>query len=66
MTLNNYIKKLNALKKEGYGNLTLIYSIDEEGNEFKDVFYAPSAGTLDDDGYFIVEESKEKTHICIN
>ena len=65
MKLNDYIKKLQKLKKEGYGELDLVYSIDDEGNGYSDVQYEPVAGNIED-GFFISVDNAEKTHICIN
>lgn len=64
MKLDEYIKVLQDLKKK-YGNLELVYSSDEEGNSFNKLFYAPSAGELDEDENFN-SESEVKNAICIN
>jgi len=66
MKLNDYIKKLQKLEKEGYGELDIIYAKDDEGNAYSEVFFNPSVGYLDEDGGFLSKENAEKTHICIN
>lgn len=46
MTLFEYIYNLNTIlnKNPNYANLNVIYSIDDEGNEFRQVFCTPSLG----------------------
>jgi hypothetical protein len=43
MTLKEYAKQINALVKEGHGAKVVYYAVDEEGNGFKPVVYAPTA-----------------------
>jgi hypothetical protein len=49
ITLKEYIKQLKKLEKE-HGHKFVVYSIDDEGNDFKYVFYRPSSGYLLDKG----------------
>jgi hypothetical protein len=42
MTLNEYITHLLMVQKAGYGGNEVWYSIDEEGNGFYPIAYAPS------------------------
>ena len=43
MKVSDFIKALEEIKKE-HGDLELIYSSDDEGNEFDRVCYSPSVG----------------------
>lgn len=63
MKLNEYIKNLQELQKKGCGNYPLVYSIDDEGNAFKQVVFAPSLG-VSDGNYF--NASEYGNCICIN
>lgn len=68
---------IEALKEliEKYGDLELIYSHDDEGNNFQKVFYSPSVGMCEGD-YYVKFYTKEDTEylnkpykpncICIN
>lgn len=54
MKLKEYLEKLNQL---AYNNQELleydvVYSRDDEGNGYQEVCYDPSAGYLDEDGYW--------------
>jgi hypothetical protein len=66
MTLEKYITKLNKLveKHPESLNMKVVFSIDEEGNEFKPVIYDPSIGNYID-GDFKVALSKCNS-VCIN
>lgn len=50
MTLAEYIKGLNALIKRNpiAKDLTVIYSSDEEGNEYKRVIFSPAIAQVHD------------------
>lgn len=63
MKLNQFIKELQVLKKI-HGNIDLVYSKDDEGNGFSEVFYSPTAGNFND-GEFN-EKSEDINVICIN
>jgi len=70
MKLSEYIKKLQQYEKE-YGHLKVIYSVDDEGNDFKNVIYSPSLGYYDGEEYTFEEEDEDYFHedvncICIN
>lgn len=47
MMLKEYIALLKPLVKL-HGNKTVFYSCDEEGNDFKPVYYSPSIMNLSD------------------
>lgn len=72
MNLKNYIESLNQFKKE-YGNLEIVYAVDDEGNAFNKVLFAPTLGQFDN-GKFISSQdfsdlkiSKNNINsICIN
>ena len=75
MTLKKYLKHLNKIVEKNPEALKyeLIYSKDDEGNEFSKVLYKPSLGFLDDDDEYIDENSddwgeieEELNAICIN
>lgn len=42
MTLQEHTNYCLALIKQGYGGLKIIYSVDDEGNEYKEVYNKPS------------------------
>ncbi|RLD64314.1 MAG: hypothetical protein DRJ01_00950 [Bacteroidetes bacterium] len=46
MKLSEYIKALNEALKD-YGDLDVVYSIDDEGNDYKEVHFIPSVGYYD-------------------
>ena len=46
MKLSEYIKSLNESLKN-YGDLDVIYSSDDEGNDFKEINFIPSVGYYD-------------------
>lgn len=48
MTLSEYIKHLQKLEDD-YGDLKVIYSKDDEGNEYQDIEFRPSLGFIDFD-----------------
>ena len=45
MKLKEYLKKLEDLY-EKYGDIELYYSIDDEGNDYREVYYNPSFNYL--------------------
>lgn len=73
MKLKEYIEKLNKLYKE-HGDLELIYSKDDEGNEFSYLNFDPSLVNYIPADYNVVSdedleeysESEYKKVICIN
>ena len=50
MKLNQLIKNLQEIKKE-VGNVDVVYSIDDEGNDFRPVYYEPTLGRLVDNEF---------------
>ncbi len=69
MKLKDYRKSLNKLVKEFPELLEceVIYSIDNEGNDYKKVYYMPSAGILHNGKFFGEYETKRKINvICLN
>ena len=75
MTLEKYLKHLNKIVEKNPEALKyeLIYSKDDEGNDFKAVSYKPSLGFLDDDCEYTAKDSEdwdeleeEPNVICIN
>ena len=73
MKLQQYIEKLQELLKE-HGDLELIYSTDDEGNEYNTVNFNPSIVNyiesdrclIDDDDLEEYNESDYQKVICIN
>ena len=73
MKLSEYIKNLNETFKS-YGDLDVVYSIDDEGNDFNRIAFAPSVGHyFEEEREWITEEdidySIEGIHInsiCVN
>lgn len=73
MKLKEYIEKLNKLYKE-HGDLELVYSKDDEGNEFNYLNFDPSLVNYIPSDYNVVsdedleeyDESEYKKVICIN
>ena len=65
MLLSEYIKKLHAIFKE-HGDLPLIYSKDDEGNEFRPVVYDPSVGNYNEADREFSDEIDGVKHVCIN
>jgi len=64
MKAKEYINHLQKLIEE-YGDLDLISSKDDEGNEYNPVYYAPSVGKYKD-GEFNTCSKKNINAICIN
>ena len=75
MTLDDYIKYLTRLRNNNpnSGGWKVIYAKDDEGNNFKPVYYQPGVGIFDDrENEFISnwEEIKDREEeinaVCIN
>lgn len=80
MTLKEYIDALtHILKKDPkiYGKMKVVYAVDEEGNDFKEVFYKPNIGHFEKSGSMgdfspvvkgstETEEGKSPNAVCIN
>lgn len=48
ITLNKYLEELQKLKDEGYGELPVIYSSDNEGNSYHPVTFLPDVCLVED------------------
>lgn len=76
MKLEQYIKQLSELVEANpeYSKLDVIYAIDDEGNDFNKIGFAPSLGNLSSDGDFtqvenfedIDEDDQVINSVCIN
>lgn len=54
MKLNEYIKNLQALEAKGYGELEVIYAVDDEGNAYHSVWSEPDLVMVEDlEEYFM-------------
>lgn len=73
MKLQQYIEKLQELLKE-HGDLELIYSSDDEGNEYRKLYYDPSLVNYIESDYCVIheddldewDESEYEKVICVN
>lgn len=76
MKLKEYIEKLKELEKD-YGEMILIFSIDDEGNGYRKVIYEPCPMQMDNLAEYClekIESEDEDGHpidivpncICIN
>lgn len=67
MKLSEYIKDCEKVL-EKYGDLDLVYSSDDEGNEFQKVNWGPSAGVFIGEyrGEWIPEEDLQEHYDYIN
>ena len=73
MKLTKYIEKLQELLKE-HGDLELIYSTDDEGNEYRKLHYDPCIVNYIESDYCIIHEEDLEEYnetdyqkvICIN
>jgi len=69
MKLKEYAKKIATLAR-AFPNASVVYSIDDEGNDFREIQYQPSQGLFIKDGYngeFQEAENSSKVNaICIN
>lgn len=69
MKLKEYAKCINKLLKKYGGDLEVIYSIDDEGNDFNYIIMNPEVGVLSRNGFTPIKmmESEETPNIiCIN
>jgi len=60
MKLKDYATMISKLAKR-YPNLEVVYAVDDEGNAYHPVVYAPSVMTVGV-GY----DEKEETVLCLN
>ena len=67
MKLSKYIQNLQDFLKT-YGDHTVIYSRDDEGNGYQEVHYEPSLGYFGEGEYIQDEEdsSLQMNAVCIN
>lgn len=73
MKLKDYIKGLQAMLKV-YPTADVVYAIDEEGNAFHPVEFAPGAGYYDkrEQSFYpegqedFIEEKRKVNAVCIN
>lgn len=75
MKLKEFLENLNNLVKEDPKSLDLevIYSIDDEGNAFRSVYFEPTKGRFDSDEFLSGDQLEERDRdeseinaICIN
>lgn len=68
MQLKEFLQHLNELVKKHPDaiNFDVVYSSDEEGNNFKKVFYAPQLGLFDGETFGNSKDEKQNNSICIN
>ena len=61
------MKHLRAIKKE-HGDLHMIYSVDDKGNEYNNVIFTPNVGNWDTLNEFITEQEGGTpiNTVCIN
>ena len=69
MKLKYFAKKINELA-ERYPDLAVVYSSDDEGNSFDEVYYDPSLGFFDRGDFVTGADLKEYLYkinaCCIN
>lgn len=74
MLLSEYIENLKSVLEEN-GDLKVVYAVDEEGNAFNEVCFAPSVGHYDySDSQFTTTDNfgededidYEINSVCIN
>lgn len=72
MKLSEFVGDLQQLMIDNPANaeLSVVFSTDDEGNEFRKIHFAPSLGTYDEhSGDFYTDEEMEKQEInavCVN
>lgn len=61
MKFKDYVKTLNEILATNpeSAEYDVIYSIDEEGNDFKNIYYTPTVGYYDSGGFISVEQFEE-------
>ena len=64
MKASQLVINLQELIKK-HGDQEIIYSKDDEGNEYRKIHYEPSAGSFDEDEREF-QEVKELNAFCIN
>jgi len=66
MKLSTYIRQLQSIAKLHGNDLEVIYAIDEEGNAFHPVHYAPAAGIYKKDDHQFLQSDNNVDCVCIN
>ena len=70
MKVRDLLKDLNTLieKNEKVLDFDVIYSKDDEGNEYKRICYSPSLGSYDDGEFFDCHDQSglKDNALCIN
>jgi len=72
MKLKEYIKSLNKMVKENpeLNNFDVIYSVDDKGSTYKEVYCTPSVGVFYYNGEFFMDDdildNEIENAICIN
>lgn len=62
MKISEMVENLVNIMDE-YGDLDCVYSIDDEGNDFRKVHYPPSVCVLTDDNAMGVDDEEFKDYI---
>ena len=73
MTLREYIAHLRKFTRK-YGDLPVVYSRDDEGNGFQNIFFTPTLGHFDSGDFSQYEsddpeinlEKEDINSICVN
>ena len=66
MKLSELIIKLQAIQEE-YGDLECVYSVDDEGNEYKQIHYDPSVGEfIEDERCFVYCDEDDMYDFTVN
>jgi hypothetical protein len=72
MTPKEYLAVLTQMSKTWEYKLKLVYSADDEGNHFQEVFYPPAIGNFDGQDFHPMTDADvddptfEVNAICIN
>lgn len=71
MKLKDFLKNINELVKQNKELLELevVYSVDDEGNEFNKIIFTPTIGTYEDGEFIAFKEDSHRgdlNAICIN
>jgi hypothetical protein len=70
MKFKDYIENMNKLAEENPHilNMDVVYSEDDEGNNFNLVNYTPTTGHFDKDecSFSLEDEGSEINSVCIN
>lgn len=68
MKLRDYIEQLNLIAEENPDVLEydVIYSSDDEGNDYQKIHYGPSIGYYEDREFRQYDEDYEPNAVCIN